>query len=65
MILVGDSVANIVLGYDDTLQVTVGVMAHHVAAVARAEPRAARRGRPALDELPRSTRRTPCATPPR
>jgi 3-methyl-2-oxobutanoate hydroxymethyltransferase len=35
MILVGDSVAMVVLGYDDTLQVTVGDMAHHVAAVAR------------------------------
>ena len=40
MILVGDSVANVVLGYEDTLQVTVADMAHHVAAVARAEPAA-------------------------
>jgi 3-methyl-2-oxobutanoate hydroxymethyltransferase len=40
LILVGDSVANVVLGYRDTLQVTVGDMVHHVAAVARAEPRA-------------------------
>jgi 3-methyl-2-oxobutanoate hydroxymethyltransferase len=38
MILVGDSVANVVLGYEDTLQVTVADMAHHVAAVARARP---------------------------
>jgi len=38
MILVGDSVAMVVLGYDDTLQVTVEDMAHHVAAVARAKP---------------------------
>jgi 3-methyl-2-oxobutanoate hydroxymethyltransferase len=29
----------VVLGYDDTLQVTVDDMAHHVAAVARAKPR--------------------------
>ena len=39
MILVGDSVAMVVLGYDDTLQVTVADMAHHVAAVARTRPR--------------------------
>ena len=39
LILVGDSVATEVLGYDDTLQVTVADMAHHVAAVARARPR--------------------------
>lgn len=38
LILVGDSVAMVVLGYDDTLQVTTEDMAHHVAAVARAGP---------------------------
>ncbi len=38
LILVGDSVANVVLGYEDTLQVTIGDMAHHVAAVARSRP---------------------------
>src|SRR4051794_13775630 len=35
MILVGDSLAMVVLGYDDTLQVTVADLAHHTAAVTR------------------------------
>lgn len=38
LILVGDSVAMVVLGYDDTLSVTVDDLAHHTAAVARAGP---------------------------
>ena len=40
VILVGDSVANNVLGLADTLQVDITVMAHHVAAVGRAATRA-------------------------
>ena len=38
IILVGDSVGNTVLGYDNSLAVDVGQMAHHVGAVARAKP---------------------------
>ena len=40
MILVGDSVASVVLGHDDTLAVTVEAMIHHTAAVSRVKPSA-------------------------
>ena len=38
IILVGDSAANVVHGFDNTLAITLEMMTHHVAAVARAKP---------------------------
>ena len=40
IILVGDSIGNVVYGHDDTLPVTVDIMVRHTAAVSRATPRA-------------------------
>src|SRR5438270_553681 len=40
IILVGDTLAHVVLGFQDTLPATVDIMVHHTAAVARAKPNA-------------------------
>ena len=40
VILVGDSVGNVVLGFDSTVPVTADMMVHHTAAVSRARPNA-------------------------
>ncbi|MCK1450821.1 3-methyl-2-oxobutanoate hydroxymethyltransferase [Bradyrhizobium sp. 35] len=40
IILVGDSVGNVCLGFDSTLPVSVAMMNHHLEAVARTRPRA-------------------------
>lgn len=40
VVLVGDSVGNAVLGFENTVPVTAAMMAHHTAAVARVRPNA-------------------------
>ncbi|WP_271554919.1 3-methyl-2-oxobutanoate hydroxymethyltransferase [Bradyrhizobium sp. CCBAU 45394] len=40
IVLVGDSVGNVCLGFDNTLPVSVAMMNHHLEAVARTKPRA-------------------------
>jgi 3-methyl-2-oxobutanoate hydroxymethyltransferase len=54
LILVGDSLGMVVLGYPDTTEVTMADMEHHVRAVARAKPNAL-----LVADLPYQTYRNP------
>jgi len=54
ILLVGDSLGMVVLGFPDTTHVTLDHMLHHVAAVARAKPRAL-----IIGDLPIHTYETP------
>ncbi|MEI7929370.1 MAG: 3-methyl-2-oxobutanoate hydroxymethyltransferase, partial [Verrucomicrobiales bacterium] len=54
VLLVGDSLGMVVLGFPDTTHVTLDHMLHHVAAVARAKPRAL-----IIGDLPIHTYETP------
>jgi 3-methyl-2-oxobutanoate hydroxymethyltransferase len=54
VLLVGDSLGMVVLGFPDTTHVTLDHMLHHVAAVARAQPRAL-----VIGDLPIRTYETP------
>ncbi|MCU0794934.1 MAG: 3-methyl-2-oxobutanoate hydroxymethyltransferase [Akkermansiaceae bacterium] len=57
MLLVGDSLGMVVLGFPDTTHVTLDHMLHHTAAVARARPRAL-----VLGDLPIGTYPDPATT---
>ena len=54
LILVGDSVGMVILGYPDTTHVTMDEMEHHTRAVARAKPRGL-----LVSDLPIASYRTP------
>ena len=52
VLLVGDSLGNVVLGYENTLAVTIGDMVHHTAAVARGARGSSRPEVPIIADLP-------------
>jgi 3-methyl-2-oxobutanoate hydroxymethyltransferase len=54
VLLVGDSLGMVVLGYEDTTQVTLADMIHHTSAVARAKPHGM-----IVSDLPIGTYKTP------
>ena len=51
-LLVGDSLGNVVLGYDNFISVTMGDMIRHTAAVVRGVRRSSRPGVPVVADLP-------------
>jgi len=59
LLLVGDSLGMVVLGYPDTTHVTMAEMEHHVRAVARAKPRALVAAVPVQEEMCTSFERPP------
>lgn len=58
-LLVGDSLGNVILGYDDFLSVTVEDMLRHTAAVARGVKKSTRPAVPVIADLPFGSYTTP------
>ena len=52
LLLVGDSLGNVILGYEHTLPVTIEVMEHHTAAVARGARSSSRPDVPVVADMP-------------
>src|SRR5687768_14753507 len=51
-LLVGDSMGNVILGYDNTIPVTIEAMAHHTAAVVRGVKSSTRPEVPVIADMP-------------
>ena len=51
-LLVGDSMGNVILGYENTIPVTIEAMAHHTAAVARGVKSSTRPDVPVIADMP-------------
>ena len=52
MLLVGDSLGNVVAGYENTVPVTMDVMAYHTGAVVRGVRQSSRAGVPVIADMP-------------